>query len=170
MDTFLAIASVRAVRAYADRPLDDQLLDHILQAGRATGSSQNRQPWRFIAVTSRHRLDQLSAAVYAPDNVSDCAAAIAIVVPSAAHGFDAGRAAQNMILAAWNAGVGSCPNGVKDRERAAHLLELTGEQVISTILSFGYPRTPLDPAGKAPDGLLERIERKPLGQLVTRLS
>lgn len=170
METFLAIASVRAVRDYDERPLPDQLLDRILQAGRATGSSQNRQPWRFIVVTGRHRLDQLSDAVYAPDNLRDCAAAIAVVVPSASQTFDAGRAAQNMVLAAWDAGIGSCPNGVKERALASRVLELEGEHVIPIILSLGFPKTPLDAEEKTPAGLLERIDRKPLAEFVRRLT
>jgi nitroreductase len=169
VDTFLAVASLRAVRHYTRQPVDDQLIERILQAGRATGSSQNRQPWRFVLVTSRHRLDQLADAVYEPENLRECALAIAVVVPSSHQAFDAGRATQNMVLVAWDAGIASCPNGIKDRDLAARLLELQEGEHIAITLSFGYPKAELKVQDKTPEGLLSRINRKPLAELVTRL-
>ena len=169
MDTFLAVTSLRAVRHYTAQPIANEVLDDILQAGRATGSSQNRQPWHFVVVTTRHRLDQLADAVYEPDNLRECAAAVAVVVPSAHQAFDAGRAVQNMVLVAWNAGIASCPNGIKDRALTAKLLEIGDDRYVPIILSFGYPKDDHSIDGKTPQGLLERINRKPLPELVTRL-
>ena len=67
-------------------------------------------------------------------------APFAVVV--AVHGkgpttFDAGRAAQNMMLAAWDLGVGSCPNGMPDRAAAAEILGLREGEVPAIIVSFG---------------------------------
>ena len=169
VDTYLAIASVRAVREFSDQPIADADLERILQAGRATGSSQNRQPWRFVVVTSRHLLDQLAGAVYAPENIEGCAAAVAVVVRSPNQAFDAGRATQDMILAAWASGIGSCPNGVRERERVYQLLRVPEDRHIAVILSFGYPREPQSLEGKTVEGLLSRIKRKPLEEIVTRL-
>jgi len=56
VDTFLAIASKREVRQYADRPLPDDAIRRILDAGRVAGSSQNRQNRRFIATRDRDLL------------------------------------------------------------------------------------------------------------------
>ena len=38
------------MREYEDRPIPGTALTRILQAGRATGSSKNVQPWRFIVL------------------------------------------------------------------------------------------------------------------------
>src|SRR5438874_1283198 len=113
MDTFLAVASIRVVRHYQPRAVSDEDVRRILEAGRATGSSQNRQQWRFYVVRDRATLERLSTAVYAPENVAGCGAAIGLT-SSAKSGFDIGRCAQNMMLTAWNDGIGSCPNGIKD--------------------------------------------------------
>ena len=65
---------------------------------------------------------------------------IAIVVSGKGPvSFDAGRAAQNMLLAAWNEGVGACPNGISDEAAARAALELEDEERIAIVLSFGYP-------------------------------
>ncbi len=52
MDTYLAVASKRDWRSYADRPVAEETQRRILDAGRLAGSSQNRQPWIFVAVES----------------------------------------------------------------------------------------------------------------------
>ena len=47
MDTFLAIVSKRDTRRYSERPIPDDIVHRILEAGRLAGSAKNRQPWRF---------------------------------------------------------------------------------------------------------------------------
>src|SRR5690242_19394836 len=111
MDTFLAIASRREVREYAERPIPEAVLRRILDAGRLAGSARNVQPWRFVVVEPRELRDRLAETVYAPDNVRGAAVAVAIV---GRNSLDTGRCAQNMLLAAWNEGVGSVPNGMPD--------------------------------------------------------
>lgn len=165
MDTFLAIASVRVVHEYSDRPIADESLRRILEAGRVTGSSQNRQQWRFYVVRDRQRLAELAETVYAPTNISGCQAAVAIA-STGKGGLDIGRCAQNMVLAAWNEGVGSAPNGVKDIEPAARLLNLSSDESVVTILSFGYPLHPHTPNPDDIDGILRRIKRKALDEVV----
>ena len=156
MDAFLAIASKRDERAYAERPLPDDVVTRILDAGRLAGSAVNRQPWQFVVVSDR---DVLATAVYAPQNVLTAALVVAIV---GARGFDVGRCAQNMMLAAWNDGVASCPNGIRDAERAAQVVG--GE--VGVVLSFGYPARPRDPQSRAAAEWSARAKRKPLDELV----
>src|SRR3954451_23287001 len=112
MDAFLAVASKRAVRRYADRPIPEDVQRRILDAGRVAGSSKNRQPWRFVVLADREAVERAAEAVWATDNVLGAPLVIGLVVRGKGPlSFDAGRAAQNMMLAAWNDGVGSCPNG-----------------------------------------------------------
>lgn len=163
------MVSKREVRDYAGRPLESTHLDRVLQAGRATGSSRNRQMWRFVAVTDAGVLKQLSELVAAPHNVATCAAAIAISMPSSAMGFDAGRVAQNMMVAAWNEGVGSCPNTVVDQLSALRLLGLPEDRHIATILSLGYPVRSWSPERSTAEQVLSRMDRLPLDELVVRI-
>ena len=165
MDTYLAIVSLRAIRKYASDPLPDDILQRILQAGRATGSSRNRQPWLFYVVSNRDVLSQLAGTVSSPGNIAGCQVAIALVLTSK-NTFDGGRAAQNMMLAAWAHGVGSCPNRPRNPEEVQRLLGITDEVTIPTILSMGYPAELVGPRDTDPDAILGRINRKPLEQLV----
>ena len=133
MDAFLAIASKRDIRDYdATTPIPADVRERILDAGRLSGSSQNKQKWEFVVVGGAAQ-ERLADAVYAPENVRTATLVVAIV--GEAGGFDTGRCSQNMMLAAWAEGVGSCPNGVRDAEAAAHIFG--GE--VKAIISFGYP-------------------------------
>jgi nitroreductase len=159
VDVYAAIASKRDERRYADRPIPEEVVTRILDAGRLSGNSQNRQDWEFVVVSDR---DALSKTVWEPANVSTAALAVAIICPRA---LDAGRAAQNMMLAAWGDGVVSCPNGVRDAEAAASLVG--GQPAI--VLSFGYPATPRDPESRSAEEWSARANRKPLDEVVRRV-
>jgi nitroreductase len=169
MDTFLAIASRREVRAYDGRPIADEVLRRILDAGRLSGSGANRQPWRFVIVSGKNQAS-LADAVFEPSNVHGAPLVVAILVGGKGPvSFDAGRCAQNMLLAAWNEGVGGSPNGVADRDAANAILGVPEDQSIAIVLSFGYPARPRDPESRSADEWSARAKRKLLDELVDRL-
>jgi nitroreductase len=168
MDTRLAIASKREVRQYADRPLPDDAVRRILDAGRVAGSSQNRQNRRFVAVREdRELLERLAATVYVPANLTGAALAVAIVTTGKGPtSFDAGRAAQNMMLAAWNEGIGSTPNGIADAGRLAELLGHGEDERVAIVLTFGYPARPSDPERRTPEEWIDAADRRPFDEVV----
>jgi nitroreductase len=166
MDTWLAIASRREVRGYADRPMPAEVVRRILDAGRLAGSAQNRQPWRFLQVEDPERRERLAEAVYEPGNVRGAQLVVAIAGRS---GFDTGRAAQNMLLAAWNEAVGSCPNGTHDPDAAREALGLGDGEDLAIVLTFGYPARERDPFRRTPEEWSARADRKPRDELVERL-
>ena len=172
MDVRLATASRREVREYAPDPIAAEVAGRILDAGRLAGSAQNRQPWTFVVPESRERIERLASAVFAPPNVLGATLVVVIVVRGKGPvSFDAGRAAENMLLQAWNEGVGSCPNGVADPEAARAALDLVDEdEKIAIVLSFGYPSRPRDPLSLAADDWSARANRRPLDDVVRRLS
>ena len=164
MDAFRAIASKRDERRYAERPVPEEVVERILDAGRLSGNSQNKQIWRFIVVEDPARRERLADAVYAPANVRGAALVIGIT----GRPYDTGRCSQNMMLAAWNEGVVSCPNSIRDAAAAAEALDLE-EGALALVISFGYPARPRDPDSRTADEWSARANRKPLDELVTRL-
>ena len=167
MDAFLAIASRREVRAYDDRPLPDAAVRRILEAGRLAGSSQNRQQRRFVVLRDDGLREHAAEAAYSPGNLRGAALAVAIVVGGKGPlAFDAGRAAQNMMLAAHNEGIGSCPNGVADRDGMQAVLGHGDDEQVATVLSFGYPVRPRDPGRRPPEEWVARADRLPLDELI----
>jgi len=148
METWQAINTVRVVRRFADRPLTPEHLDRILNAARRTGSSKNEQKWAFISVTDREVLHQLTGVGRYADHLAGAAVAVALVTAddrgrgSRSLLWDLGRAAQSMVLAAWELGIGSAPATVFDFDLAARLLGLPDGQKCHYLLSFGYPADP----------------------------
>ena len=160
MDAWLAIASKRDIREYGDTPIPPEIERRILDAGRVAGSSRNTQKWEFVVVEAAQQ--ELAQAVYAPQNVATAKLVVAIVGDAA--GFDVGRTSQNMMLAAWNEGVGSCPNGIADADAAARICG--GE--VKMILSFGYLAKPRDIEARSADEWSARAKRAPLDEIVRR--
>jgi nitroreductase len=157
MDTYLAIASRREVREYTDAPIPDEIVHRILDAGRLAGSSRNLQQWEFVVVSDK---EALAGAVYAPGNVRG--AALVVAIAGSAFPFDKGRAAQNMMLAAWNDGVGSCPNGISDAEAAESIVGAP----VGIVLSFGYPAKPRGPSSRSAEEWSASAKRKPFDEVV----
>lgn len=170
METLLAIASRREVRDYERRPLPPEVERHILDAGRLAGSASNRQPWRFVVVGDSERRARLAECVFEPGNVRGAALVVAVVVSGKGPlAFDAGRSAQNMLLAAHDQGVGGSPNGMADAEGAAEALALSDGERPVIVLSFGYAAKPRDPAARSAEQWSERANRLPLDELVRRI-
>jgi nitroreductase len=170
VDALEAIRRVRVVRAYADRTVEPEKLTAIVDAGRHAGSSQNRQRWEFVLVTESATLRALGDVGRYAWHVPGAAAVIALVAPEASNPraalsvtWDLGRAAQNIVLAAWALGVGSCPVTVYDHGLARKLFGYSDDHDCTYLIALGYPADPAD---------LERPPRaggrKPLEEVMHR--
>jgi nitroreductase len=167
VDVYLAIVSKREVRAYADRPLPDDAVRRLLDAGRLAGSSRNRQARRFVVLRDPALVEEAVQSVYAGDNLRGAALVVAIVTGGKGPtSFDAGRAAQNMMLAASNDGIGSCPNGIADAARLQAAVGHSDDEQVATILTFGFPERPRDPERLSPEEWIERADRLPYEEVV----
>jgi nitroreductase len=146
MNVTEAIRSKRAVRKFQERPLPDEVVRGILNAGRRAQSSKNTQPWQFVAIRDKTVLKSLSECGTWAGHLAGAALGVAILTPDPADKFqtmfDAGQASAFMQLAAWEMGVGSCPASIYDPEKARSLLGFPDELHLRVALSFGYPLEP----------------------------
>ena len=167
MDTLLAIASRRDERRTLPEPLPSALALRLLDAGRLSGSSRNSQPWTFVVPTGRPRIEELAGAVFVPENVLGAGLVVAILVRGKGPVlFDAGRAAQSMLLAAWAEGLASCPNGISDVALARGALAAAEDETPVIVLSFGLPERPRDPERHTVSEWSARANRKPIDEVV----
>jgi nitroreductase len=143
MNVYDAIRAKRAVRQFLDKPLPDDVATTILNAGRLSQSSKNTQPWHFIAVRDRSKLEALSKTGTWAGHLAGAAMGVAIVTPAPDEKFqtmfDAGQAAAYMQLAAWELGVGSCLASIYEPEQAQAILGFPAEWHLRIAISFGYP-------------------------------
>jgi nitroreductase len=160
------------IRAFEARPLGPDHLEQILDAGRHAGSSKNLQRWDFIVIDDREHLGALAAVGPYASHLAGAAVAVALVMPDpSAPGaalsilWDLGLAAQNMMLAAWELGIGSCPATVYEPALARELLGYPEDRACEYLLSFGYPADPGEltrpprPGGRRPLAALIHLDR-----------
>ena len=169
MNVFECIRGMRAARRFADRPLPENVLGRILEGGRWAGSAKNRQPWHFIVVRDRAMLDRLATCGQYASHLSGAPIAVVIVTGSARYDdLDAGRCGQNMMLAAWAEGVGSCIASLHNEAKARAALGVPGGMKIQMAISFGYPAPgPDDEIEGLPKAqVLASLGRKSLAELV----
>lgn len=168
MDAYQLLISLRAVRHFTAQPVPDAVITRILQAARWTGSAKNTQPWHFVVVTNPETLKTLATFGRYASHLAGAALGIVVVTPPGYALFDAGRVTQNMMLAAWADGVGSCIASLGEEALARVLLEIPDGFSAHTAISFGYP---LPDAPDTIEGLpkaqvLANMGRRPLSELV----
>ena len=144
-----AIAAKRVIREFADRPLEPDHLVRILNAGRRAASSKNLQRWDFIVCRDHDHLVELAQVGPWAGHLAGAAVGIALVTPDPAAAdsplsvmFDLGMAADNMMLVAWELGIGSVPATVYEHDLARRLLGYPADRHCEYLLSFGYPADP----------------------------
>ena len=149
MDVWTAVSTKRAIREFATRPIEEDRIRRILDAGRRAGSSKNLQRWEFIVCRDRAHLVELATVGPWAGHIAGCGAALALVTPDPAAAdpplsvmFDLGQAAENMMLVAWEMGIGSVPATVYDHGLARRLLGYPADRHCEYVLSFGYPADP----------------------------
>ena len=168
MQTWEAIRSRRNVRSFEDRPVPDDHLDEILEAGRRSPSSQNWQPWDFVVVTDRDQLIRLSQVWQGAGHVAGSAATIVLVASPPEQErrrgtlyYDLGQVTMSMMIAAAGLGIGSCHSSVGDQDMARSVLGVPPEKFCPYMISLGYPADrPLD--------LIRRPNRRPFDEVVHR--
>ena len=150
------LRSLRSVRRFSAQAIPDEVLLDVLEVARWTGSSKNTQPWHVIVVRERDTLTNLATCGPFAGHLAGAQAALVLVMEDSNRRFDEGRLAQNVMLAAWAHGVGSCIGSLypeANTARAMELLDVPAKRGLHTAISLGYPaddqalRLSANPAG-----------------------
>ena len=168
METWDAITARRNVREFADRAIPGGDLDRVLEAGRIAPSSQNNQPWEFVAVTDREMLRELSRVWRGGGHIANAAAAIAVVIPDEneprareRNRFDIGQATTQMMITAADRGIGSGHSAVGDQDLARSVLNVPEDRLVAFVIDLGYP-------ADRPLRHDTRLKRRPFDEVVHR--
>lgn len=143
MSVFDVILSRRSIRRYKDKEVPKDVLDNIVEAGRQSPSAANRQPYRFVIVTDAELKKAISGLVSrfvksAPVVIVGCANPKAMLTGKWST-VDTAIALENMVLAAWSLGVGSCWIGSFDEEKVKSSLKIPHDWKVVALVCFGYP-------------------------------
>ena len=165
MEVFEAVRTVLAVRSYQDRAVSADVVHRIVEAGRLSASSMNRQPWHFLVVENRDTLRRLGAMAQSGPYIAQAPLAIVIAIEKTRFAVsDASRAVQSMVLTAWADGVGSNWVGFLGFAEAKKLLGIPDEFDILTILPFGYPDGAVGRGNKQRKAVAQVASRERFGQ------
>ncbi len=165
MNVFDAVRTLLAVRSYQAKPVPEESLRRILEAGRLTGSSMNGQPWHFIAVQEPETLRQLGALLRTGVYVAQAPLAIVVVIDRTLYAIsDASRAIQSMMLTAWADGIGSNWVGFGGLDNVKPLLDIPADKDVFAVLPFGYPMDEIGAGKKRRKTLAEVAHCEKWGQ------
>jgi len=170
-DALRALRRTRQVRDLSGEPITDEQLEAILEVARWTGSSTNRQTWRFVVVRDPDRLraiglDESGERKGGIGHVAGAGAAIAIVMTTdkpTSETYDEARVAERILIAATAVGLAGAIGWVRDYQQAEvrAILGLPEDRVLRTIVSVGHPTE----AGARPKSAPGEA-RRPLDELV----
>lgn len=169
METMTVIIGRRSVRGWTEEAVPQKLLQEVLEAGRLAPSPKNSQPWHFIVVRNRESILSLAKHAQHGSFLESANAVIVVAVSGTVpidpwltaheqHVLSGACALQNMMLAAWDLGIGGCWVTM-DQEKTHALLAIPPTYKILGSLAIGYPLS-IPEAHKAED-------RKPLGEIVS---
>lgn len=165
MDVFDAIKTRRSIRSYRKEPIEEEKIRRVLEAARLAPSAANRQPWRFILVTDPEIRENLGAAYDREWFFSAPAIVVACAVPEEAWvrsdgeeywKVDISIAMQNLVLAAWEEGLGTCWIGAFNEEEAKRVLDIPPKVRVVVMTPLGYPAEEKGPVS----------DRKPFEEIV----
>ena len=157
MEVMDAIKKRRSVRSYLDKPVEDDKLKRVLEAGRLAPSASNRQEWRFIVVKDKEKIKKLSVAANEQTWIAEAPVVLACCAQTDGHVMTCGQpcypidvaiSIDHITLKAVDEGLGTCWIGAFKEDIAKEILEIPDEIRIVELLPIGYPKGEKGPSSR----------------------
>ncbi|MGB2911453.1 MAG: nitroreductase family protein [Anaerolineales bacterium] len=158
MELYEAIMGRRSIRKYTDKPIEDGILEQMLDAARWAPNGGNNNAWRFVVVTSQ--IQKKLVLNFCP-GIFDVPAAIIVICAEPKqkcikeatrllYMADCAIAAENIVLAAYSLGIGSCIVASFADVALRDLIELPESIKPYIIVTLGYPAEDPEPPPRLP--------------------
>jgi len=148
LDILGIIKTRRSIRKFESRPVAQDVLDKVLEAGRWAPSGLNNQPWRFAVILNGLTLDAISKLTHYSRIVKSARVLIAVFLDNAS-GYHRtkdvqaiGACIQNMLLEAHSLGLGAVWLGeiIKSDLQIREILGLGNNLELMAVIALGYPQ------------------------------
>ena len=148
MNIFEAIKKRRSVRSFLDKPIEDEKLTAVLEAGRLAPSAGNRQECRFVVVEDRDVRRRIAVAANGQSFVGEAPVVIVACAVTNGHVMSCGQpcypidiaiALDHISLAAVEYGLGTCWIGAFNEEKVKEILGIPEEVRVVELMPIGYP-------------------------------
>ena len=149
---YKTVISRRTIRRFKQKPISKSILKYLVNTARLAPSAANLQPLEFIVITNKNICSQIFAqlrwAGYITPYGTPCleerpVAYIAVLVNKIKAqpkytAYDVGAATENIILSAWERGIGSCWMQAINRARLKAILNISADYRLDSIIALGY--------------------------------
>jgi len=172
MDVFEAIKGRRSIRAYRDMAVSQEIVEKLIEAARWAPSAGNIQPWEFIIVRNPETKRRLAEAALGQSFIEEAPVVIVVCADEerSARGYgtrgktlyciqDTAAAIQNIHLAAYALGLGTCWVGAFKEDEARKILNVPGGVRPVAIIPVGYPAESPSPRSRRPLKEITHYER-----------
>ena len=151
MDVYPAVKTRKSVRAYLDKPVEEDKIKRILDAARLAPSASNRQEWRLVVVRDRLMREKVATAANNQHFVAEtpviivaCAEGVDHIMPcgQSSYPIDIAIILDHITLLAVQEGLGTCWIGAFDEGKIKRLLGIPQNIRIVELMPLGYPKEP----------------------------
>ena len=148
MDSFIELCQRRrSIRKYTHQPVEQEKTDYLLRCALMSPSSKRTNPWEFVVVRDEAKLRSMAnCRTYGSQMFETAMAAIVVALdPSLSDTWmaDGAIAAEHILLAAAEQGLGACWCQVYQREGAEELVKglcgIPEDRTVLCVISLGYP-------------------------------
>lgn len=146
MEILNLLKSRRSIRVYQDKPVPQDLLLQILEAGRWAATGANLQPWHFIVVTdpeTRRQIGDEARFLFIKSSHVEKAPVVLVLGFDTRRGkygrYDVTLAGGNMMIMATHLGLGTCWIGAFDESKVKEILEIPENIEVIGLITLGYP-------------------------------
>lgn len=151
MNVYDTVVNRRTIRKFLQKSIPNELLERILNAARLAPSGGNIQPCEYILVIEKKLLDEvfktLGWAMYiapkgTPKEDERPVAYIVVLINTRKRTegseVDCAAAIENMILTAWEEGIGACWIASINRDKLREILSIPEYCKVCFVVALGY--------------------------------
>ena len=145
MDNFLEFLKIRrSIRSFQDKSIPKDKLEKMVDAARYAATARNLQPWEFVVVTDKNKLEQLAQVAENGKFIAQAAACVAVFSIDTKYFLEDGSAATcNILLAATALGIASCWVAGDKKPYCQQVIDLLGvpsTMKLISMVALGYPQ------------------------------
>ncbi len=143
MEGIKLLKTRRSIRKYIDKDIPREIIEDIIDCARLAPTANNLQPWIFIVIKDKKLKSKISDITDYGKFITQANVCIAVFCKSTKYYLEDGSAAtQNILLAAWDYGIGSCWIAGDKKfycEEIRKMLNVPSDYKLVSLISLGYP-------------------------------
>ena len=143
MQAIEALKTRRSIRTYTAQPVEQKIIEEIVDCARLAPTAMNDQPWEFVVITEKAALASIPPMLGHAEYIANAAFAVLVLSRETQYFVeDCSAATENLLIAAAAHGLGSCWVAGTQQAYAPVVAKAFGapeDRKLIAIVSFGYP-------------------------------